>query len=303
MGDPNNGQVPGGANLGDIRRRLEQYKQPDGGPPPAPPQGQQNPAPPSPPQHTSVPTDGAPISTAVAPDGGGSINPYTKPVANPGLEQTGKPAGGQFGGTSGQGAPAPPQQPTPVKAGAPIGPGPSTPASPQGGQMQPGVDPGRRQLGAPPNQPTWGRRQLGSPMPTPGNPSPNGPAGQYGMGVLKPAVGAPQGGGFQQSNWGAPGSGSQGLPNVPNPYNSPTGKPAFNAGGAPGGVDPGRRQLGAPPNQPPQPQLSPSDQATLNMYGPRVQPSGPAPTQPGQQVPDQRRAIGGGAQGGNGVSV
>jgi hypothetical protein len=179
-------------------------------------------------------------------------NPYNQPTV-----LTAQPKSTPQGGTdsTGPGGPASSTlntekwaQPaaTPVKPGAPIGPAPAAPpqvsqtemtGKPAGGQFSP---------------------------PTPQNPSPNGPSRMQPGSAIKPVVGAPQGGGNQQPNWGLPQAASRfqradrNPPQAPqsnmptNPYNDQTGKPAYGAGGAPqqqGGIvgkpaDPG--SMGGP---------------------------------------------------------
>lgn len=249
MSQPNGGQgAPGGFNFDDVRKKLQMAQQggqmapgQDGSPQGQPVQpGAKNPTPPSAPTTMAAPTQAPMVMTAT--------NPYDTPPqqaggpplsqANPNIQPR-RAFGPQDDG--GHILPA-----AKVEPGAPIGP-----------------EGGRRALGP-------------ESRPSPGNPSPNGPSRlQPGM-PMKGVIGAPQGGGNQTPNWGqAQGAGqfqggaTAGLPqsNAPrqavgpqpqmsqsdkstlgmygprpqpgaptNPYDSPTGKPSFAGGGAPGGA-------------------------------------------------------------------
>lgn len=241
--------APGGFNFDDVRKKLQMAQQggqmapgQDGSPQGQPvPPGAKNPTPPSAPTTMAAPTQAPMVMTAT--------NPYDTPPqqaggpplsqANPNIQPR-RAFGPQDDG--GHILPAAFK----VEPGAPIGP-----------------EGGRRALGP-------------ESRPSPGNPSPNGPSRlQPGM-PMKGVIGAPQGGGNQAPNWGPmqgagqfQGGATAGLPqaNTPrqavgpqpqmsqsdkstlamygprpqpgaptNPYDSPTGKPSFAGGGAPGGA-------------------------------------------------------------------
>lgn len=66
-------------------------------------------------------------------------------------------------------------------------------------------------------------------------PQQNGPRRAMPGMPLKPAVGAPQGGGFQRPSWGNSGSGSSGIGNVATPVGGPRQVPGY-SGGVPDAV-------------------------------------------------------------------
>lgn len=66
-------------------------------------------------------------------------------------------------------------------------------------------------------------------------PQQNGPRRAMPGMPMKPAVGAPQGGGFQRPSWGNSGSGSSGIGNIATPVGGPRQTPSF-SGGVPDAV-------------------------------------------------------------------